>query len=169
VGKAPPSSKRIRSRRQTPRPPGSFQRPYPTDTPPLPQLRARMNKPACTWIKSVNAEHPINEVKSDKCRKCRLPLFFLFRRRELLFCTPSLVCLRWTPLAAAEKIRWPPNSVFVLSLSRLIYMMPAKTPAGPKEVVCTLRRGFWHPRGYKIRPVNIKAKNPYSPKNNKIR
>ena len=39
---------------------------------------SRMNNPAYTWIKSVNADNPINKVKSDKIRKCRLALFFSF-------------------------------------------------------------------------------------------
>jgi hypothetical protein len=39
-------------------------------------------------------------------------------------------------LAAAEKIRWPPNPVFVLCLI-LPHMMPVKPPAGPKEAVRT--------------------------------
>jgi hypothetical protein len=37
-----------------------------------------MNKPAFIWIKSVNAEHPINKAKPDECREARLPLFFSF-------------------------------------------------------------------------------------------
>jgi hypothetical protein len=45
----------------------------------------RMNNPAYTWIKSVNADNPVNKVKSDKIRKCRLSLFLFFRRRKLLF------------------------------------------------------------------------------------
>jgi hypothetical protein len=40
--------------------------------------QTRMNNPAYTRIKSVNADSPINKVKSDKIRKCRLPLFFSF-------------------------------------------------------------------------------------------
>jgi hypothetical protein len=42
------------------------------------EQKARMNHPAYTWIKSVNADSPINKVKSDKIRKCRLSLFFSF-------------------------------------------------------------------------------------------
>jgi hypothetical protein len=36
------------------------------------------NQPVTGWIKSVNADSPINKVKSDKIRKCRLSLFFSF-------------------------------------------------------------------------------------------
>jgi hypothetical protein len=63
-----------------------------------------MNNPACTWIKSVNADNPIKKEKSDKIRKCRRFFFFL-DAENCIFGTPALVCRRWTPLAA----------VFVLS------------------------------------------------------
>jgi hypothetical protein len=69
-----------------------------------------MNNPAYTWIKSVNADSPINKEKSDKIR------FFLFRRRKLVFGTPALNYRRLTPLAA----------VFVLSC--LIYDARKKCP-----------------------------------------
>jgi hypothetical protein len=61
-----------------------------------------MNNPAYTWIKSVNADSPINKEKSDKIRKSRRPIFSL-KTQEAVFL--ALVCRRWTPLAA----------VFVLS------------------------------------------------------
>jgi hypothetical protein len=61
-----------------------------------------MNNPVYTWIKSVNAEHPINKGRSDKIRKCRLPLFFSFSTQETDFLSlrPSFVSVgrRWQPL-----------------------------------------------------------------------
>jgi hypothetical protein len=83
-----------------------------------------MNNPAYTWIKSVNAEHPVNKVKSDKYRKCRLSLFFPFetqrtffgalrpsfisfgRRRENPLPTKLRVCLVLPHVDARNNARW---------------------------------------------------------------
>ena len=76
-----------------------------------------MNNPAYTWIKSVNADSPINKAKSDKIRKCRLSLFFSFQTQKTAFSAlwPSFV------------------SVGLRVCLVLPHMMPAKTAHRPKR------------------------------------
>jgi hypothetical protein len=61
------------------------------------------------------------------------PLFSILDAGNCFFGTPAFVCLRWTPLAAAGKILATKLRVCLV----LSHMMLVKTPAGPKEAVCT--------------------------------
>jgi hypothetical protein len=87
-----------------------------------------MNNPAYTWIKSANAEHPINKVKSDKIRKCRLPLFFHFQTHETAFLALRLSVIsigrRWQPLEKSAGHQTP-------CLSYPASYGARKMPAGP--------------------------------------
>jgi hypothetical protein len=66
-----------------------------------------------------------------------LPLFFFLDAGNCFFGTPALVCLRWTPLDAVGS-RWKnPLATKLRVYLVLPHSMPAKTPAGPKEAVCT--------------------------------
>jgi hypothetical protein len=91
-----------------------------------------MNNPAYTWIKSVNADNLIKKEKS-------------FRRRKLLFMAPR-------PSFVAVGRRWPCLSCPASHDAR------KNCPLVQKRRFVMRRCGLWRPRGYKIRPINIKAK-----------
>jgi hypothetical protein len=104
-----------------------------------------------------DAGRPVNKPESDKIRNADSPPFFLFRRRKQLFWHSGP---RLSPLDAVMAVGSRSKNPLATKL-RVCLVLPhiqdARKNARWSKTggLC----GLWRHRGYKIRPVNIKAKD----------